>query len=177
MFQAAGILAEMEAETPGSSAKAKVGLRINPQVGGGSIASTSTATKSSKFGTGIGDYHDEILAMYKKHSFMKGLHLHVGSQGCPINLFVDSIKIVHGLALEINENCGGQQVSILDIGGGLPMNYRSDEESPTFEEYITEVCACVRVCVCVCELPTRHYLLLSACRAHSEPCVFSPLNR
>ena len=34
---------------------------------------------------------------------------------------------------------GEQRVKILDIGGGLPMNYLSDEETPTFEDYASEL--------------------------------------
>ena len=94
---------------------------------------------------------------------MRGLHLHVGSQGCPINLFVEAIQVVHALALEINEAVGAKQVSILDIGGGLPMNYRSDEESPTFEQYIKEarpLCVCQSYCNMIhrpCSLSKSRY--------------------
>jgi diaminopimelate decarboxylase len=48
----AGILDEMEKTDADIKSKVRIGLRINPQVGGGSIASTSTATATSKFGVG-----------------------------------------------------------------------------------------------------------------------------
>lgn len=135
----AAILDEMEATDPEIKDKVRIGIRINPQVGGGTIASTSTATKTSKFGTGIEDYHDAILEAYKKYEWMRGFHLHVGSQGCGVDLFVEGIRVVHSLAKEVNEYVGRKQVTILDIGGGLPMNYRGEEENPTFSQYIEAV--------------------------------------
>lgn len=131
----AAILDEQEAIQPGIKEKVQIGIRINPQVGAGTIASVSTATKTSKFGTGIVDYHEELVAAYCKHSWLKGLHCHVGSQGCAPQLLVDGVKCIVQLATEINAKIGHQQITLLDIGGGLPMNYWSDEESPTFGDY------------------------------------------
>jgi len=131
----ARILDDMEATTPGTKAKVRCGIRINPQIGAGSIASTSTATASSKFGTGITDYHDELVQAYCNYEWLTGIHIHVGSQGCEMQLLVDGVAVQVGLAEEINAKVGRQQVSILDIGGGLPMNYWSEEEFPTYQMY------------------------------------------
>lgn len=116
--------------------KVRAGLRINPQVGAGKFLSVSTATKTSKFGIGLLDHREAIVAAYKEHSWLTGLHCHVGSQGCAVQMLVDGVKCITDLAEEINAQQEAQQVKILDIGGGLPMNYLSDEENPTFESYV-----------------------------------------
>jgi len=70
---------------------------------------------------------------------LTGVHCHVVSQGCAIQMLVDGVKSIVDLAEEINKIAGEQRVKILDIGGGLPMNYLSDEETPTFEDYASEL--------------------------------------
>merc|ERR1711865_1003205 len=55
----------------------------------------------------------------------------------PVQMLVDGVKTIFGLAEEVNAAAGCQRVKIMDIGGGLPMNYDSDIESPTFKDYAT----------------------------------------
>ena len=49
------------------------------------------------------------------------------------------IRVATDFALEINKNLGRKQVKIMDVGGGLPANYASDDLAaknvPTFGEY------------------------------------------
>jgi diaminopimelate decarboxylase len=139
MEEAAKVASFLDAaavDDPFIKQRVRVGVRLNPQVGGGSIACTSTATATSKFGVGLHDYHDELLAAFCKHEWLTGLHCHVGSQGCEMQLLVNGVKVMYEFAEEINAACGTQRVRILDIGGGLPVNYHSDEEFPTYQEYV-----------------------------------------
>lgn len=53
----------------------------------------------------------------------------------PLTLMAQGILAVHELAEEINAAAGRQQIDTVDIGGGLPVNFASDEQSPTFAEY------------------------------------------
>lgn len=39
------------------------------------------------------------------------------------------------LAEEIDSTCGAQRVMMIDIGGGLTVNYATDDVTPTFEDY------------------------------------------
>ena len=71
---------------------AKVGLRINPQVGLGQIKDMSTAGDISKFGIAFKENSEEVFASYKRNKFLNGIHIHVGSQGCPLPLGTGSLK-------------------------------------------------------------------------------------
>ena len=114
---------------------AKIGVRVNPQIGAGSIAAVSTATATSKFGVGLVDYEADLIAAFERYDWLTGLHCHVGSQGCELSLLVEGVRRLSKLAEDINGSVGRAQVSWLDLGGGLPMNYGTDEERPTYEEY------------------------------------------
>ena len=65
-----------------------------PVVGGGNISILNTATKKSKFGLPLVDEtRGRILDLYHKYQWLNGIHFHVGSQGNPIQLFVESAKV------------------------------------------------------------------------------------
>lgn len=81
---------------PCKGSKAQIGLRINPVVGGGAIAIISTATKLSKFGIPVTpETKDKVIGLYKKYGWLTGIHVHVGSQGVPMDLFVKGVKVTH----------------------------------------------------------------------------------
>lgn len=115
----------------------RIGFRINPQVGAGSITAMSTATPTSKFGVALEDEgnRNSIIDRYRNSPWLTSLHTHVGSQGCGLDLMVAGIRKTVDLAGEINAAIGEQQVELIDIGGGLPVNFDGDEVIPTFAEY------------------------------------------
>jgi diaminopimelate decarboxylase len=114
-----------------------VGIRINPQVGVGTIAAMSTATQTSKFGIALDDpgNRERILAAYRERPWLTCVHTHVGSQGCPLELIAGGVAKAVALAREINALAGRRQATTVDIGGGLPVNFESDAVSPTYAEY------------------------------------------
>jgi len=115
----------------------RIGFRINPQVGAGEISAMSTATVTSKFGIALEDEGNRqaIIDCYKGNRWLTSLHTHVGSQGCSLELMTDGIRKVVDLAEDINEAVGFQQIEVLDIGGGLPVNFDSEEARPSFADY------------------------------------------
>eukprot|EP01097_Dermamoeba_algensis_P001309 TRINITY_DN1499_c0_g1_i1.p1 TRINITY_DN1499_c0_g1~~TRINITY_DN1499_c0_g1_i1.p1 ORF type:complete len:307 (-),score=44.50 TRINITY_DN1499_c0_g1_i1:722-1642(-) len=115
--------------------KIKVGMRINPQVGLGKIEYMSTAGSTSKFGIAFQDYFDQIVEAFLTHKWLCGVHVHVGSQGCDFDLICKGIKVVVDLAVLINKKKNSNQVFIIDIGGGLPVNFDGEEVRPSFQEY------------------------------------------
>jgi diaminopimelate decarboxylase len=118
-----------------------IGLRVNPQVGGGSIDAMSTATSHAKFGvaTRDGNAREQIMETFETHPWLTRLHAHVGSQGCPLELIADGISATRDLARDINKTLGRQQVTSLDIGGGLPVNFDDDAVRPTFGDYVAQL--------------------------------------
>lgn len=116
----------------------KMGLRINPQVGTGSIKSTSVAGTISKFGVPLLENRQHIIDNYLKYKWLKGIHVHIGSQGCPVPLLIEGIRKVLDLALEINLNLVKESespITVFDIGGGLPVSYYADKTLVTMSQY------------------------------------------
>jgi|ETNmetMinimDraft_26_1059896.scaffolds.fasta_scaffold19690_4 diaminopimelate decarboxylase len=112
-----------------------VGLRVNPQVGAGSIADTSLADGRSKFGIPLGDDPANIVDAFRRHPWLTGLHVHVGSQGCEADLLVAGIQRIVELARVLDGAIGERRVTTLDIGGGLPTAYHAGDPAPTFDSY------------------------------------------
>lgn len=133
-FQEYELIREIIAEHP---TRSNVGVRLNPQVGVGSIAAMSTATATSKFGIALEDEgnRDRLVEMYKSNEWMTSIHTHVGSQGCALELMLSGIQKVADFAESINDEIGHQQIKIIDIGGGLPVNFWSEDVTPSFADY------------------------------------------
>ncbi|MFF3325447.1 diaminopimelate decarboxylase [Streptomyces sp. NPDC002889] len=130
-------LARLDTLLPGGPTASPLGLRVNPQVGGGSIDALSTATATSKFGVALRDEGARawVVRAFLDRPWLTRLHAHSGSQGVPLNLMADGIRVVYELVEEINAAAGRQQIDTVDIGGGLPVNFSSDEQTPTFDTY------------------------------------------
>lgn len=111
-----------------------VGLRINPQVGAGHIASTSVAHRGSKFGVPIDDWAS-ISSCFRQYSWLRGLHVHVGSQGCEIKQLVEGVCRITQLAQRLTDHLGRQSIDWLDIGGGLPVAYKVGDDPPHVSLY------------------------------------------
>ncbi|MEU2109147.1 diaminopimelate decarboxylase [Streptomyces sp. NPDC019507] len=119
------------------SGGSQLGLRVNAQIGAGAIGALSTATATSKFGVALRDEgaRERVVRAYLDRPWLTRLHTHSGSQGLGLELMAQGVRAVYELAEEINAAAGRQQIDTVDVGGGLPVNFTSDEESPTFAEY------------------------------------------
>ncbi|MBN1199967.1 MAG: hypothetical protein JXA23_11490, partial [Bacteroidales bacterium] len=70
------------------------GIRINPQVGAGTILESSVADDYSKFGVPIKSRRRELEEAFLNYPWLTGVHLHVGSQGCAMELLVEGVGIL-----------------------------------------------------------------------------------
>ena len=120
-----------------------IGLRINPQIGVGTILESSVAGEYSKFGVPVNFKRDELQKAFTTIPWLTGVHLHVGSQGCSINMLTDGIGILYDFINQVNTGrlaSGLPPVSVFDIGGGLPVSYYTGTTPPSMEEYVNEIC-------------------------------------
>ncbi|MEU7022296.1 diaminopimelate decarboxylase [Streptomyces sp. NPDC046203] len=144
-FQELDRLDALVALVHGTTAVPAIGLRVNPQVGAGAIGALSTATATSKFGVALRDEgaREAVVQAYLDRPWLTRLHTHTGSQGVPLPLMAEGVGAAHALAEEINERAGRRQIDTLDIGGGLPVNFASDEDTPDYATYVRQLAATV----------------------------------
>lgn len=116
--------------------KSNVGIRINPQVGTGRIASTSVAGEYSKFGIPIMTRREDLVKLFDRYEWLRGVHMHVGSQGCGTELLLNGIETIFDFARDVNRRHNGKRIDIFDIGGGLPAAYSDDDDVVTIAEYV-----------------------------------------
>ena len=123
--------------------KSVIGVRINPQTGTGTILSTSVTGERSKFGIPLDDNGLQLQEAFQRYNWLSAVHVHIGSQGCPVGLLVTGIKKVFDFVETMNETltkAGNREaVSIVDIGGGLPVNYLQEEGFPGMQEYFLKL--------------------------------------
>lgn len=119
----------------------RAGLRINPQVGEGTIAESSVAGTYSKFGVPIAR-RAEIIGAFAKYPWLCGVHLHVGSQGCNPEMLVEGISKLFSLVSDIQPQRlarGFSLITFFDIGGGLPISYHQHVIAPDMGQYATNI--------------------------------------
>jgi diaminopimelate decarboxylase len=136
-------LARVDQLIAGRTPAGQIGIRINPQVGPGSITGMSTATASSKFGVPLDDPGNRaaLIAAYQARPWLTAIHTHVGSQGVPMDLAAGGIARALDLVSDINRTSGTQQITTVNIGGGLSVNFQDDEVRPTFAGYARALAA------------------------------------
>jgi len=119
-----------------------IGLRINPQVGTGSIKESSVAGIYSKFGVPIGNCRTELEKAFLTYPWLTGVHLHVGSQGCPLDMLVSGTGTLYDFTVEMNqkrERQGFQEINIFDAGGGMPVTYHPSVPGPSMKDYAGQI--------------------------------------
>ena len=114
---------------------ASIGLRLNPVVGKGSIDATAVSGKNSKFGVSLLRNHRALIDAFRRYPWLRGLHVHTGSQGYGLDLLVEGVRRCVDFALELDRRFGPGRTDTIDIGGGLPVAYRPHVEPLGIEDY------------------------------------------
>jgi diaminopimelate decarboxylase len=108
--------------------KARIALRINPDIDPKTHPYISTGLKKSKFGIAAERaVEDFVLAASMSHIEVVGVHAHIGSQLTDVTPFTAALKKVVSLVETLKER--GLNIRYLNIGGGLGITY-SDEKPP-----------------------------------------------
>ena len=124
-----------------------IGVRVNPQIGSGSIQSTSVAGSISKFGIPLNDHVEKLKTYFLKYEWLRSIHVHIGSQGCPVPLIIEGIRKILDFTMDVNAALKKQHskkiIETFDLGGGLPVSYHTDKAPVSMEAYyalLTENC-------------------------------------
>ncbi len=113
--------------------KARIAIRVNPDVDPETHPYISTGLKENKFGIDINRAYDEYLrASGMDNLEVTGVSCHIGSQLTKVSPFVDAIKKLKGLIERLKGS--GINIKYLDLGGGLGITY-NDEKPPAPDEY------------------------------------------
>jgi diaminopimelate decarboxylase len=114
-------------------AKARVALRVNPDVDPKTHPYISTGLKKSKFGIHIQrSIEDYRRARSLPHIEVVGVDCHIGSQLTTVPPFVDALARIHDLVGRLQAE--DFQIRYLDMGGGLGITY-NDEKPPEPHQY------------------------------------------
>jgi len=113
--------------------RARISVRVNPDIDAGTHPYISTGLKENKFGVPI----ERAIALYQQaatlpHIDIVGIDCHIGSQLTEIEPFLEAMDRL--LALIDRLAADGIHIHHLDVGGGLGVNY-SDENPPHPEQY------------------------------------------
>jgi diaminopimelate decarboxylase len=122
--------------------RARVALRINPDIDPKTHPYISTGLKQSKFGISADRALDEYkLATTLRHIDVVGVHKHIGSQLTDVAPFVDALKKILVLVETLQRH--GANIRYINIGGGLGITY-SDEVPPLPHEFAVAISPLVR---------------------------------
>ncbi len=121
-----------------SGKKARVALRINPNVDAQTHQYITTGLDENKFGIAHWELTDAIETLRRcPHIELVGIHFHVGSQITDLNVFKSLCVKVNELNNWFDER--GFRLKVLNVGGGLGVDYHEpDVQSiPDFKGYFS----------------------------------------
>ncbi len=110
-----------------------VGIRLRPNIMAGGNLKISTGHQSSKFGIPI-EQLNKILQLVKKYNlYIRGLHIHTGSEIKDVAVFMKVADIFVDLIPHFPE------VSFLDLGGGFKVAYKEKDPTTDISELAHEI--------------------------------------
>ncbi len=117
-----GELDRIDQRAVAQGVRARVALRVNPDIDAKSHPQMSTGLKSNKFGVPI----DEAPALFREMAARRGLtpvgaHVHIGSQITTLDPLQKAAQAVVALAQALRGD--GIELHHLDMGGGLGISY------------------------------------------------------
>jgi diaminopimelate decarboxylase len=112
---------------------APVSIRINPDVDARTHKKISTGKKENKFGIP----YEDARAAYARAAELPslkavGIDMHIGSQIIDLEPFDEAIKLLADLASTLRGD--GHNITHIDLGGGLGIPYRMDNDPPPLPE-------------------------------------------
>lgn len=135
--ESAGELERINRAAIARGVRARVALRVNPDIDAGTHPHISTGRHINKFGVPL----EHAAALYRKMAAQPGLqpvgiHVHLGSQIISTEPLQRGAATVVRLARELRD--GGIHLDHIDIGGGLGISY-DGSRAPTAAEYASAI--------------------------------------
>lgn len=116
--------------------KARIALRVNPDVPAETHPYISTGLQQHKFGVPIQQARDLCRQVQTdKYLQVAGVSVHIGSQITEIAPFAATMGRVAGLVRDLRGD--GHAVEYVDAGGGLGISYE-DSDQPAFAAQVTQ---------------------------------------
>ena len=114
-----------------TNTSANIALRVNPDISAGGHPKISTGKKTDKFGVPISEAKN-IYELAKKFKSLKivGIDIHIGSQIRHLTPFKKAFKKVLSFCIELDKL--GFNIKNIDLGGGIGINYDTDEQDQKF---------------------------------------------
>jgi diaminopimelate decarboxylase len=115
---------------------ARVALRINPYIDAHTHKHITTGIEESKFGINTWEIEEVVRRISGMNNIkLLGMHFHIGSQ-------ITRMPVFKSLCTRINElqswfTNHGHHLEILNIGGGLGIDYENPDKRPYFEDYFS----------------------------------------
>jgi diaminopimelate decarboxylase len=114
----------------GLQRKARVSLRVNPDLDPGTHPHISTGHRDSKFGiplSQVREYYAEARSLPNLE--LAGLSTHIGSQITDTSPFIEAAQKVAAIVRDLRAD--GISLKYLDLGGGLGIPYQEEPPEPT----------------------------------------------
>jgi diaminopimelate decarboxylase len=117
---------------------ASVSLRINPDVDAKTHKKISTGKAENKFGISWKDARDAYRRAAELPGLkVTGIDMHIGSQITDLGPFDQAFALLSELTETLRED--GHEIDHVDIGGGLGVPYREDNEPPPLPDAYAEI--------------------------------------
>jgi diaminopimelate decarboxylase len=117
---------------------ASISVRVNPDIDARTHAKIATGKAENKFGIPISRAR-EVYAHAAKLPGLKvaGVDMHIGSQITELTPFGDAFALLSDFVRTLRAD--GHTIEHIDLGGGLGIPYRDDNEPPPHPERYAEV--------------------------------------
>ncbi len=115
---------------------APIALRINPYIDAHTHKYITTGIEESKFGINTWELDDVIKKLATLRNVkLTGIHFHIGSQ-------ITRMSVFKSLGARINElqewfSSHSTELTSINVGGGLGIDYENPEKAPPFQEYFS----------------------------------------
>jgi len=134
---------ELEALSAVASARgatAPIAIRVNPDVDAKTHAKIATGKSENKFGVPISRAR-EVYARARALPGLsiRGVDMHIGSQITDLEPFDNAFALLSDFVRTLRAD--GHAIDHVDLGGGLGIPYRADNNPPPFPQHYAEIVA------------------------------------